>query len=82
MSKLNIHTPIEGEGYGTLIENTKLKKGLSVRINKKTFTIGESRSYDLKCIESLTTTLIQICRELEQEGRLTNLFGKPIKWDK
>lgn len=76
-------TSIEGTGYGNVKEPTKIKKGIKVIIYDNNFCIDTKniKNINLKYLPSLTKTLMRICKELEKEGRLTNLFGKPIKWN-
>jgi hypothetical protein len=75
---------IEGRNFGKVEDTTQIRKGLEIKIHKNTFNIESdlrNATFKLQYIASLTTTLIRLCKDLEKEGRLTNLFGEPIKWE-
>lgn len=78
--KNEIIQPLEGLNYGNMSKKTQLRKGLKIKINRKTFEIVgyTNKKIPLKYFASLTTTMENIQSKLKQEGRLTNLFGEKL----
>jgi len=79
MKKLT-STSIEGKNYGNSTLKSQIRKGLKVKINKKTFEIVgyTNKKIPLRYFNSLSSHLYHIKEELKKEGRLTNLFGEKL----